>query len=101
MRRNLLILALILGTNAPALAIDPPYEPQMERLARNPEALAAARAAATHGGEAYLDAVVKETLRSRPVIPVSYRWRTKRAASVKPRLRSTSARRWRRLASAC
>jgi cytochrome P450 len=40
-----------------------------ERLARNPAVCAAALEAATDGDAAYLDAVVKETLRSRPVIP--------------------------------
>lgn len=40
-----------------------------ERLARHPEALAAAVRAAQAGDDAYLDAVVKETLRVRPVIP--------------------------------
>jgi cytochrome P450 len=39
-----------------------------ERLARHPSALAAAVEAAHTGDEAYLDAVVKETLRVRPVI---------------------------------
>lgn len=40
-----------------------------ERLARHPEAMAAAQRAARDGDDAYLDAVVKETLRVRPVIP--------------------------------
>ncbi len=40
-----------------------------ERLARNPAVLARAERAGREGEEAYLDAVVKETLRSRPVIP--------------------------------
>jgi cytochrome P450 len=40
-----------------------------ERLARHPEALAAAVQAAHDGDDAYLDAVVKETIRVRPVIP--------------------------------
>src|SRR3954447_11886798 len=40
-----------------------------ERLVRHPEAMAKARAAADSGDETYLDAIVKETLRVRPVIP--------------------------------
>jgi cytochrome P450 len=40
-----------------------------ERLVRNPAAHRAAREAVRAGEEAYLDAVVKETLRARPVIP--------------------------------
>jgi cytochrome P450 len=39
-----------------------------ERLARNPSVLARAERAVRDGDEDYLDAVVKETLRSRPVI---------------------------------
>jgi cytochrome P450 family 135 len=41
----------------------------MERLLRNPEALARA----SEGDDAYIDAVVKETLRVRPVIPAVLR----------------------------
>jgi cytochrome P450 len=40
-----------------------------ERLARHPEALAATVHAAREGDDDYLDAVVKETIRVRPVIP--------------------------------
>jgi cytochrome P450 len=40
-----------------------------ERLARHPEAMASAVEAARAEDDAYLDAVVKETLRVRPVIP--------------------------------
>ncbi|MDX6697807.1 MAG: cytochrome family [Solirubrobacteraceae bacterium] len=39
-----------------------------ERLVRNPEAMARARAAAAGDDDAYLDAVVKEVLRVRPVV---------------------------------
>jgi cytochrome P450 len=45
----------------------------MERLLRNPEVLARAR----EGDDAYLDAVVKETLRVRPVIPAVLRYLTR------------------------
>jgi cytochrome P450 family 135 len=40
-----------------------------ERLARHPAVLARAERAGREGDEDYLDALVKETLRSRPVIP--------------------------------
>lgn len=41
----------------------------MERLVRHPSILAQATAAARNGDDAYLDAVVAETLRCRPVVP--------------------------------
>ena len=42
----------------------------LERLTRNPEALARTVAEAEDGGGPYTDAVIQETLRLRPVIPV-------------------------------
>lgn len=41
----------------------------MERLTRHPAVLRRATAAAREGDDAYLDAVVTETLRARPVVP--------------------------------
>jgi cytochrome P450 len=41
----------------------------LERLTRHPAVLAQASVAARHGDDAYLDAVVAETLRARPVVP--------------------------------
>jgi cytochrome P450 family 135 len=45
----------------------------LERLARRPELYERLRAEAHHGGDDLLDAVVKETLRIRPVIPFAVR----------------------------
>lgn len=41
----------------------------VERLVRNPDVLARARTAAEEGDDEYLDALVKESLRVRPVVP--------------------------------
>lgn len=45
----------------------------VERLVRHPEALARLREDLDAGGTTYLDAVIKETLRLRPVLPVVVR----------------------------
>jgi cytochrome P450 len=45
----------------------------LERLARAPESLACAAEEATEGGGAYIDAVIYETLRMRPVVPMATR----------------------------
>jgi cytochrome P450 len=44
-----------------------------ERLLRNPDKLARVLLELSKGDDAYLDAVVKETLRSRPVVPLTAR----------------------------
>lgn len=63
--RDQLITLLVAGhdTTATGLAW------ALERLTRHPEVLAKAVAAADSGDDEYLDAVAKETLRVRPVVP--------------------------------
>lgn len=63
--RDQLVTLLLAGheTTATGLAWS------VERLVRHPEILAKATAAAREGDDAYLDAVVAETLRVRPVVP--------------------------------
>jgi cytochrome P450 len=48
----------------------------IERLVRHPQIVDDLRAEAAAGGSALLDAVIKETLRSRPVVPQIARWLT-------------------------
>jgi len=52
----------------------------LERLARHPHALERLREEVDAGEEAYLDAVVKETLRLRPVLPIVVRKLTRPAS---------------------
>jgi cytochrome P450 len=67
--RDELITLLVAGheTTATALAW------ALERLARHPAAWARLREEVAAGEDAYLDAVVKETLRLRPVLPIVLR----------------------------
>jgi cytochrome P450 len=67
--RDELITLLVAGheTTATALAW------ALERLARHPEAWTRLREEVAAGEDAYLDAVIKETLRLRPVLPIVLR----------------------------
>jgi len=60
----------------------------LERLVRHPEILARATTAAREGDDAYLDAVVAETLRVRPVVPDISRMVTRPALLGRWRLRA-------------
>ena len=62
--RDELVTLLVAGHETTATALAWAFE----RLLRHPDALARAREEAEAGGEAYIDAVVKETLRARPVV---------------------------------
>lgn len=62
--RDQLMTLLLAGHDTTATALSW----ALERLTRNPGALAAAVAAAESGDDDYLDAVAKETLRIRPVV---------------------------------
>lgn len=68
--RDELLTLLIAGHETTATALAWTFE----RLLRNPEALDRARAELAIGdGDAYADAVVRETLRQRPVLPITAR----------------------------
>jgi cytochrome P450 len=63
--RDQLMTLLVAGHDTTATALSW----ALERLTRHPEILAKAVAAADTGDDEYLDAVAKETLRVRPVVP--------------------------------
>jgi cytochrome P450 len=67
--RDELLTLLVAGHETTATALGW----ALERLARHPEAWARLREEVAAGDEAYLDAVVKETLRLRPVLPIVLR----------------------------
>jgi cytochrome P450 family 135 len=67
--RDELITLLIAGHESTATALAWAFE----RLLRHPNMLARVRDEAEAGGDAYADAVVKETLRLRPVLPIVLR----------------------------
>jgi cytochrome P450 len=67
--RDELITLLIAGHESTATELAWAFE----RLLRHPEMLERLRSEADSGGDAYADAVVKETLRLRPVLPVVLR----------------------------
>jgi cytochrome P450 len=67
--RDQLVTLLLAGHETTATALAWTFE----RLLRNPEVLASLRGALREGDESYLDCVVKESLRSRPVIPYAIR----------------------------
>jgi cytochrome P450 len=68
--RDELLTLLIAGHETTATALSWAFE----RLLRHPDAVAACRAEIEAGnGDAYIDAVVRETLRQRPVLPITAR----------------------------
>ena len=67
--RDELVTLLVAGHETTATALSW----AVERLARDPERLGRLRDEVKAGEDAYLDAVVKETLRLRPVIPIVVR----------------------------
>ena len=67
--RDELVTLLVAGHETTATALSW----AVERLARDPERLRRLREEVLAGEDAYLDAVVKETLRLRPVIPIVVR----------------------------
>src|SRR5256884_5206854 len=64
--RDELMTLLVAGHETTATALAWAFE----LLLRNPEALATLEQETAEGGEEYLDAVIKETLRLRPVLPI-------------------------------
>lgn len=67
--RDQLVTLLLAGHETTATALAWTFE----RLLRNPEVLVNLRDALVEGDESYLDCVVKEGLRSRPIIPYAMR----------------------------
>jgi cytochrome P450 len=67
--RDQLVTLLLAGHETTATALAWTFE----RLLRNPEVLTRLRDALDEGDESYLDWVVKESLRSRPIIPYAMR----------------------------
>jgi cytochrome P450 len=67
--RDQLVTLLLAGHETTATGLAWAFE----RLLRNPAVLSRLRAALAEGDEGYLDCVVKETLRSRPIIPYAMR----------------------------
>jgi cytochrome P450 len=67
--RDQLVTLLLAGHETTATALAWAFE----RLLRNPDVLARLRTSLAEGNESYLDCVVKETLRSRPIIPYAMR----------------------------
>jgi cytochrome P450 len=67
--RDELVTLLVAGHETTATSLSWAFE----RLVRNPAALERLKDETASGGDAYVDAVIKETLRLRPVIPIVVR----------------------------